>query len=127
MILFDLKQVVATPGGFRATTSPKVDSVIYKAHFPGNPVTPGACLIQAVCSLVEKHCGCKMLLSEAKSVKFISTIVPNSEDEVVFDVEFHGQPAALNQPPLSVKATVTVGNGICAKMSLLFDAYAAAL
>ena len=118
MTPFILKQTTPTEGGFRATMAPDMESAIYKAHFPGNPVTPGACLVQAACDLMERHCGCKLRLHELKNVKFISVIVPDAENEVVFDILCD---RTATDSTIAVKATVSKGDNLCAKMSLLFE------
>ena len=30
---------------------------IYKAHFPGEPITPGVCIMQIAVELLSLHCG----------------------------------------------------------------------
>ena len=103
-----LKETVTTNAGFRAVMMPNLESDIYKAHFPGNPVLPGACLVQALHDLVEQHYGRKCRISEMKSVKFLSVIVPKTGIAVVFDV----QCCMDSDNAISVKATIggIVGN-----------------
>lgn len=117
MTPFILKHTTPTETGFRAVMAPDMESAIYTAHFPGNPVTPGACLVEAVCNLMERHCECKLRLRELKNVKFISVIVPDRESKVVFDVVCCNVPDS----PITAKATVNNGDVICAKMSLVFE------
>ncbi len=40
------------------------DNVIYKAHFPSNPITPGVCLIQMALEITEL---CKYRLRDKKT------------------------------------------------------------
>ncbi len=49
---------------------------IYKAHFPGEPVTPGVCIIQIAKELTEDHTGHSYEISGVKNVKFIAVISP---------------------------------------------------
>ena len=57
--------------------------VIYAAHFPGEPITPGVCIVQMGKELVEellsKQCStpCKLIISKVKNVKFLSVISPD--------------------------------------------------
>ena len=50
---------------------------IFKGHFPGQPVVPGACLLQMLKEVVEKITGEKLQLIKANQLKFISLIDPS--------------------------------------------------
>ncbi|MDR0536854.1 MAG: glycosyltransferase [Tannerellaceae bacterium] len=50
---------------------------IYKAHFPGLPVTPGVCLIQMCKELMEEHVSAPLLLGKLVNVKFLAVINPD--------------------------------------------------
>ena len=62
------------------------DHIIYKAHFPNNPITPGVCIVQIAKELfnfaLQKDCTIKKL----KNVKFINPILP--DDMVVFYIDW---------------------------------------
>ncbi|MDR3365354.1 MAG: 3-hydroxyacyl-ACP dehydratase [Prevotellaceae bacterium] len=49
---------------------------IYRAHFPGNPITPGVCLIQLCKELMERRVGKPLLLKKIANVKFLSVVNP---------------------------------------------------
>jgi 3-hydroxyacyl-[acyl-carrier-protein] dehydratase len=49
---------------------------IYQAHFPGNPITPGVCIVQICTELMENYTECKLQLKRINNVKFISVINP---------------------------------------------------
>lgn len=59
---------------------------IYKAHFPGHPVTPGVCLIQMVSELASQAEGTRLVISNVKNVKFTGVVDPvhDSELKMVF-------------------------------------------
>lgn len=119
MTPFRLIQTTPTPSGFRAMMATDKDSVIYKAHFPSSPITPGACLIQAVCDLMESQLGRKILLREIKNVKFLSVIIPDGLGDILFDVqqaEGHDDPQSVD-----VKVAVSKADVVCARMSLVFN------
>ncbi len=59
---------------------------IFKAHFPGSPITPGACLIEIAKELCEKHIGKPLSVSFVKSVKFISVITPTKNEFLDFAI-----------------------------------------
>lgn len=60
------------------------DSPIYQAHFPGEPITPGVCIIQMACELLEDHLGCPLQLTAVKNVKFLSVISPLETPELTY-------------------------------------------
>lgn len=49
---------------------------IYRAHFPGNPITPGVCLIQLVAELLEGVVGRQLALKRIVNVKFQHVLSP---------------------------------------------------
>ncbi|MBL4586095.1 MAG: hypothetical protein JKX84_03430 [Flavobacteriales bacterium] len=62
------------------------DHEVYKGHFPGKPVAPGAALTQMVLDEVSRLTKNKRV-AELKQIKFLSVIDPNvvSEIELLFD------------------------------------------
>ncbi len=55
---------------------------IYKAHFPGQPITPGVCQIQMVTELLSRHLGKELQLASIKNVKYMSVISPDEVTEL---------------------------------------------
>ena len=55
---------------------------IYKAHFPGHPVTPGVCLIQMVAELASEAEGVPLGIAGVKNVKFIDMVSPLQDSEL---------------------------------------------
>lgn len=90
---------------------------IYQAHFPGNPITPGACIVQIAKELAEILRGQSLMIREIKNLKFINIIVPHEFPEVDFQLTF-----TLNEEnnALSAKVLVFAGEMVFAKFSLLF-------
>jgi len=68
--------------GFLVRFDPGHD--IYKAHFPGEPVTPGACILQAAQELLSLSEGHPLVVENARNVKFLKIIVPFVTPEVRF-------------------------------------------
>lgn len=119
MTPFRFIQTTPTPSGFRAMMATDKDSVIYKAHFPNSPITPGACLIQAVCDLMESQLRRKLLLREIKNVKFLSVIIPDGLGDILFDVQQTEDPD--DPQSVDVKVSVSKADAVCARMSLVFN------
>ena len=50
--------------------------MIYQAHFPSNPITPGACIIQIAQELYEQSCGHSVEILEVRNAKFLKALIP---------------------------------------------------
>lgn len=59
-------------------------SIIYQAHFPGEPITPGVCIVQMGQELVEDALQKKLRISFVKNVKFLSILSPQQSVAVTF-------------------------------------------
>lgn len=57
---------------------------IYKAHFPGNPVTPGVCLVQMAAEILGEEYGKPFMLTLLKNIKFRKIVKPEDEPTFVF-------------------------------------------
>jgi 3-hydroxyacyl-[acyl-carrier-protein] dehydratase len=56
------------------------DSDILKGHFPGQPVVPGACMLQTVKEILEDTFNASLRLIKADNIKFLNMITPDSTD-----------------------------------------------
>lgn len=59
------------------------EHAIYKAHFPGEPITPGVCILQMGLELLSSFTGEKLELKEVKNVKFLNILRPDGNDVTV--------------------------------------------
>lgn len=82
------------------------DSIIYKAHFKGMPITPGICLLAIATELVGKP------LVGAKEVKFLAPVEPGSVTVLEYSVNA--------QDLSSVDVKVSHDETVYAKMTLSF-------
>ena len=60
-------------------------SRIYAAHFPGKPITPGVCMLQMCVELASEASGRHLELSEARDIRFLVPLVPESGARVKID------------------------------------------
>lgn len=79
---------------------------IYKAHFPGNPITPGVCIVQTACELLGELVGEKLEISQAKDIRFLNILSPIKDKAVDFVF------SAIEKGDDSVKARVEVKNDV---------------
>ena len=72
------------PTGFRALLKVDPGFMLFPDHFPGRPVLPGICLVQAVLLAGEAWLvGTALRLGTLKSAKFLGIVQPG--DEVVIE------------------------------------------
>ena len=90
---------------------------IYKAHFPGQPITPGVCIVQMVQELLQKLMHRELNLCQAKNVKYTAIISPEEfTDLTVTFSKIEPQPDGS----LKVQAQVSSGETLCTKLSATF-------
>ena len=94
------------------------DWPIYKAHFPGHPITPGVCIVQMVQELLQVFMHRELCLQKAKNIKYLAIISPDEVSELT--VTF---PKIEEQPDGSLKVQAQVLNGetLCTKLSVTFS------
>ena len=66
--------------GFNIILNP--DHLIYKAHFPGQPVTPGVCILQMLQELLSVEMDKQLFIKNIKNAKFISMMSPVTDSRV---------------------------------------------
>lgn len=93
------------------------DHPIYHAHFPGNPITPGVCIVQIVGELLGERLGRQFALSKIVNLKFVSTISPVETPMV----EVHFDSVELNGSECKAKGVITAEDGVKTKFSILYD------
>ena len=87
---------------------------LYRVHFPGNPVTPGVCLVQMATEILEERYGKKLLLLSAGSIKFKKMVTPHDEPTFLFTK------TVLEDNLLRVNVCMEDGETQFAKMSLRY-------
>ena len=87
---------------------------IYQAHFPGEPITPGVCVIQMAKELLEDHLQRPLAVSTVKNVKFLAVISPIAHPLVRYTID------RIQEVDDGVKAVVdvTVGEQLMTHISL---------
>ena len=118
--LFTIRSREETPAGCTYVLAPDASHAIYGAHFPGDPVTPGVCIIQTVKELAERTVGRPLFLRTVRNAKFLRVIDPRKATEATF-------PLAIEQSvgegsAIAVSCVVTDGGEeVFAKISLLLE------
>ena len=90
-------------------------SVIFRAHFPGEPIMPGACIVQLVQELYMHWRQSEVEIAKVNNLKFLSVISPDAVLDLDVRIEVKKQEDAL----IHIKADITRGDVDYTKMSLL--------
>ena len=100
-------------------------SPIYKAHFPMQPITPGACIVQMAVEMYEEFqvSGFKFQVSplknidivKVKSAKFLHAMIPGGDREFRYLIT----PKATDQGGIQLQVVVTSDDVTYAKLSLV--------
>ena len=115
--LFILQSVADTENGFTAVLRCDPKHLIYQAHFPGNPITPGACLLQTAGEVLQRKIGRPLYLKASKNIKYLNVLIPATDKEVRFVF------SNLAETETECKAQVVIADEaqIYTKMSLTFS------
>ncbi|MDL2245157.1 hypothetical protein LJC54_06625 [Parabacteroides sp. OttesenSCG-928-J18] len=88
---------------------------IYADHFPGNPITPGVCMIQMIKELARETIGVDLLIRKIVRVRYHRVIDPVATP----DVELSLQILPQEDNEYKITATFSAGEQKCAQFNLL--------
>ena len=111
------QSITETENGFTAVLRCNPDHLIYQAHFPGNPITPGACLLQIAGELMQRKTGRTLYMKSSKNVKYLNVLVPAEDKEV----RFVFSNLAESETECKVQVVITDEAQVYTKMSLTFS------
>ena len=111
------QSITDTENSFTAVLRCNPRHLIYQAHFPGNPITPGACLLQIAGELMQRKTGRTLYMKSSKNVKYLNVLVPAEDKEVRFVF------SNLAEIDTECKAQVVIADEaqVYTKMSLTFS------
>ena len=115
--LYSIKSKSVTDLEIRYDILLDANHFIYQAHFPGEPITPGVCVIQIAEELMEDHLHQTLTIKAVKNVKFLSVISPVDTRQVTFAFE----KIVVDDTANTCKAQVQVlsGETLLAKLSFV--------
>ena len=91
------------------------DHVIYKAHFPEQPITPGVCILQIGLELLTEELKQTLRLSKVHNIKFVSVLSPVADPQVNFQFT---QINPLDDKQIKAQISVLKDDLVFAKISL---------
>lgn len=116
--LYTIVETQATDGNARVSIALNAEHRIYACHFPGNPITPGVCILQILSELVALHYDSSLAIKGYANVKYLSIISPL--DHPTVDVEFSVSPRTDNGD-VRVKAAFKSGGEVFVKISAIYE------
>ena len=87
--IFLVDELQAGDGSIHAKLSINKNSTILNGHFPGQPVVPGACMLQLVKDILERVLETTLLLKKADYLKFINMMVPGNCESITLDIFYN--------------------------------------
>jgi len=116
--IFSIKNLTHSDGNVNAGVVVNENSDILKGHFPGQPVVPGACMLQLVKEVLERSLEHKIQLKKADNIKFMSMIVPGGQSELQLIIYYKFAEDGAN----AVQASLRSEEAICFKFQGSFEA-----
>lgn len=113
---FELLETSPYEKGFISTIKLNAGHVIYKAHFPGHPLTPGVIQIQMIHELLQNHLGKKIILKSISQGKFLKIINPIATEYLTIRIQFETQ-----EELFIVRASAESGNESFFKFNMAFQ------
>ncbi|SDS58141.1 3-hydroxyacyl-[acyl-carrier-protein] dehydratase [Mucilaginibacter mallensis] len=108
--IFNIDSITHANGAIEAILSINSGSTIFDGHFPGQPVVPGACMLQVVKDVLQSSLGSSLQLKKADNIKFISMIVPSLNDMIQLEISYKTVDDSIN-----VNAKLVSNDVICFK------------
>lgn len=108
--IFAITKIEHQSNSVHAALDINKDSEIFKGHFPGQPVVPGACMLQIVKNVLETALNNPLELKKAGYLKFISMIDPNVVREVELEIVYK-----LDEKEITATAALTCDETVCFK------------
>lgn len=88
---------------------------IFQGHFPGNPVTPGVCMMQIIKNLTEQVVEQQLFLSRSSNVKFMALINPEENPDLRLELDI-----VQDDGQYKVKNVTTFGDTVALKLTNVY-------
>ncbi|MDB4919294.1 hypothetical protein [Mucilaginibacter sp.] len=112
--IFKVAKIEHTDNVIKADLSINPNCSIFKGHFPGQPVVPGACMLQIVKEVLESALGQSLQLKKASQLKFINMIDPVKTASVQLETSYK-----LFGDDISFTGKLSDGETVCFKCSAI--------
>jgi 3-hydroxyacyl-[acyl-carrier-protein] dehydratase len=109
--LFKISKLVHDEGLISASLDINKNCDIFKGHFPGQSVVPGACMLQILKDVLEKGLDVSLMLKKADHLKFIVMIDPVDTQKVILDIVYK----FIDEVDVNITAKLMSGDVVCFK------------
>jgi len=115
---FTIKEAVDLENGQTYRIALNASHPIFQAHFAGNPIMPGACVVQLIKELATDYFGRTFFTCGVKNMKFLQAINPLESPEISVRLIFSQQEAGR----ISVSALMSNDDTVFSKSTLFLCA-----
>ena len=90
--------------------------IVFKGHFPGNPIMPGVCMMQIIKELTESITQLPLVMQSLSNVKFMALINPDVTPELRLELDITKTDDAL----IKVKNTTVFNETTALKLNSVY-------
>lgn len=113
--LYTIEHFEAADGKIVAMLLLNASHPVFEGHFPGQPVLPGACMLDMIGDVLSSTLNCQLRLLKADNLKFITPVDPRQNDKLHLNITY-----LQTDNQFKIKATITAGSP-CMKMDGVFE------
>ena len=93
------------------------DHDVFKGHFPGNPVTPGVCMMQIIKELTQQAVNTPLIMISASNIKFMALINPEINPLLRLELDI----VTADDATVKVKNTSYFDETVALKLSCIYS------
>ncbi|SHM28285.1 hypothetical protein [Mucilaginibacter sp. OK098] len=112
--IFRIDKLEHSDNLIKADLSINANSSIFKGHFPGQPVVPGACMLQLVKEVLEDALGQSLQIQKAGYLKFIAMTDPLVTLSMQLEIAYK-----FIEDLISITGKLSDGERVCFKCSAI--------
>jgi 3-hydroxyacyl-[acyl-carrier-protein] dehydratase len=112
---YTIEYTESSEDSFRTGLLLNTEHQIYAVHFPGNPITPGVCLLQMALELLDLKFERRLRLIQAKSIKYLKVINPLQNPKIEFNFKY-----IIENDLILTDINITAGEEIFTRISATF-------
>lgn len=90
---------------------------VFSGHFPGNPVTPGVCMMQIIKELTQEAVNAQLTMKSASNIKFMALINPEVNPELKLELDI----TLADDNTIKVKNTSYFDDTVVLKLSCIYS------
>ena len=115
---YTIKSFESTDGQkYVATIMLNKDHDVFKGHFPGNPVTPGVCMMQIIKELTQQAVNTPLIMISASNIKFMALINPEINPLLRLELDI----VTADDATVKVKNTSYFDETVALKLSCIYS------